>query len=374
MANLREQEAKGLRSAAADTLPPWADEVAAEPKKLRPLKVTVHFERETDKHLALKITLPVSWEARSCREALVEPFMKAYAKKRPETAAHSAGPFEFLRVESWGGPRPCAADPHEKRPNGHADPLHLLLPAEAEIGALRAVARVSQHAWDQDAIEAEIVPQSSTALVLRETPSHALVTVGERLNRMLSDGEVELAAMHALVDATIEQGELAYRGLATARDGRGRTPLHNCVTRGDLTLCRKLMRTREAALAVDNNRDNALTIAALAGRQLIVRELVEAEGALGRLLLHEKNRDLMSPLQLACVDESQGNGEVASAASHPRPALAPLSPYLHLTTFSRPSTLPRWYGCSSRRAPTSTRCAGTGHRCARPRRAGTTGR
>ena len=52
-----------------------------------------------------------------------------------------------------------------------------------------------------------------------------------------------------------------------------------------------------------------LTIAALAGRQLIVQELVR-EAGVGLPLLHEKNRDLMSPLQLACVDEAQGNGEV----------------------------------------------------------------
>ena len=34
------------------------------------------------------------------------------------------------------------------------------------------------------------------------------------------------------------------------------------------------------------------------------------EAGVGLPLLHEKNRDLMSPLQLACVDEAQGNGEV----------------------------------------------------------------
>uniref|UniRef100_A0A7S4B3E1 J domain-containing protein n=1 Tax=Chrysotila carterae TaxID=13221 RepID=A0A7S4B3E1_CHRCT len=56
---------------------------------------------------------------------------------------------------------------------------------------------------------------------------------------------------------------------------------------------------------VDDNKDSALHLAAIAGRALIVRELLER----GALAL-EKNRDLMSPLQLACVDEAQGNGEV----------------------------------------------------------------
>ena len=222
------------------------------PVRLRPLAVTVHYQRGClASHLALKITVPVSWESRSCREALVEPFMNAYAKKRPDaTAQLLAGPFELLRVESWGGPRPCAADRSEQRPNGNAASQHLLLPVEEAVCVLHDVARISQHAWDKDAIEVEILAASSTALALRQTPSHALVGVGERLNRMLSDPEAELGAMHALVDAALEQGEQAYRGLALARDERGRTPLHNGVTRGDLTLCRKLMATREVPLGL----------------------------------------------------------------------------------------------------------------------------
>ena len=81
--------------------------------------------------------------------------------------------------------------------------------------------------------------------------------------------------------------------------------MHLAVTRGDLTLCRKLLRRKEDVFAMDSNRDTAIHIACLAGRQLIVRDLIEM-GA----LIHEKNRDLMSPLQLAVVDEAQGNGEV----------------------------------------------------------------
>ena len=212
------------------------------PARLRPLAITAHFQRECPvSHLTLKITVPVSWESRSLREALVEPFMKAYAKKQPDAAAQLlAGPFELLRVESWAGPRPCAADKLEQRPNGHAAPQHMLLPVEEAVRVLRDVARISQHAWDKDAIEArtrpavrrpaldsrvrcasqvEILAASSTALALQQTASHALVCAGERLNRMLSDPEAELGAMHALVDAALEQGGQAYLGLALARDG-----------------------------------------------------------------------------------------------------------------------------------------------------------
>ena len=124
--------------------------------RLRPLAVTTHFQRGCPvSHLKLKITVPVSWEPRSLREALVEPFMKVYARKQPDAAAQLlAGPFELLRVESWGGPRPCAADRLEQRPNGHAAPQHLLLPVVEAVCVLHDVARISQHAWDKDAIEA----------------------------------------------------------------------------------------------------------------------------------------------------------------------------------------------------------------------------
>lgn len=56
---------------------------------------------------------------------------------------------------------------------------------------------------------------------------------------------------------------------------------------------------------MDSNRNTALHSACLAGRQLIVADLCELGAH-----LHEKNRDLMTPLQLAVVDEAQGNGEI----------------------------------------------------------------
>ena len=103
--------------------------------------------------------------------------------------------------------------------------------ASSDRGALRGVARVSQHAWDINAIEVEVVSPGGTALALSRSPSFALVSAGERLNAMLSDAEVELGAMHALVDAALaDGGELAYRGLALARDSRGRTPLQVAAT------------------------------------------------------------------------------------------------------------------------------------------------
>eukprot|EP00966_Prymnesium_polylepis_P316656 7316693-Prymnesium_polylepis.1 len=82
---------------------------------------------------------------------------------------------------------------------------------------------------------------------------------------MLCDPAADYDAMHALVDDAIAQGDLAYAGLAGARSAAGKTPLHLAVTRGDLTLCRKLMRRQDDVLALDENRDTPLTFACLAG-------------------------------------------------------------------------------------------------------------
>ena len=65
-----------------------------------------------------------------------------------------------------------------------------------------------------------------------------------------------------------------------------------------------------------------LTIAALAGRQLIVHELVREAGA-GLPLLHEKNRDLMSPLQLANPNPNPDPNPKPSPKPKPNPSPNP---------------------------------------------------
>ena len=270
----------------------------------------MHFRKGDEKrHLSLKITLPPAWEAnKTIREAVVEPFLKAYDKRYPDDTVCDVGPFEHLRVKYWPGPRPSAAD--KFRSEGRTPeveekmmrvelPTHHLLFVGEPASVLRGRSRGGHE------VDVELLTAASSALVVRSLPSTALMQQGEALLLMLTDPEAELGEMHALVDAALQNGELAYEGVSTARDAQGRTALHLAVTRGDLTLCRKLMRREDDVLAIDSNRDSALTIACLAGRSLIVRELLDS-GA----LIHEKNRDLMLPLNLACVDEAQGNGDV----------------------------------------------------------------
>ena len=99
-------------------------------------------------------------------------------------------------------------------------------------------------------LSAELVQAGSTAIVLRSVPSTALLAPGDKLIAMLGDHEADPEEMHALVDAAIAGGELAYLGVSTARDRFGKSALHISVTRGDATLCRKLLRRREDDLGV----------------------------------------------------------------------------------------------------------------------------
>ena len=80
----------------------------------RKLVVTAHFRRE-DAALALrlKLTLPLSWEERSLREAVVDPFVRVYDRQRPHAPASAAAPFDAVRVVYWSGPRPSRLGCHQ---------------------------------------------------------------------------------------------------------------------------------------------------------------------------------------------------------------------------------------------------------------------
>ena len=275
----------------------------------RALNVITHFMKgDNERHLGLKIKLPDSVDDRSVKEAIVDPFVAQYDKKFTKYPASAFRPFLHIKVLVWSGPRPCAADVfRDKDRDGVEDiqeaekPIYALLDVEQPVSVLRKRA----HNKLRPTVEVELVAAESTAIVLRSFPTTTLLAPGEQLLTMLTDIDCEPDEMHALVDAAIAGGELAYLGLTSARDRDGRNALHLAVTRGDLTLCRKLLRRRQDVHAMDSNRDTALHVACLAGRQLIVADLVQLGAH-----IHEKNRDLMSPIQLSVVDEAHGNGEV----------------------------------------------------------------
>lgn len=279
------------------------------PRPIRPLNVLTRYRVGEEEHeLSLRIKLPPTWDDKTVADAVIEPFVKEYDRRHPDNPASTHAPFSRVKLLVWAGPTPCAADTFRKPDRDHIEdikvaeqPIWCLLDTDETVASLRK----RGHNVLKPTVELELVNAQSTALVVRTTPSTALLAPGERLMAMLQDTSSDPEEMHKLVDAAIAGGELAYLGLTTARDRHGKNALHLAATRGDCTLCRKLLQRREDVYVMDSNRDMAIHISALAGRQLVVRDLLE----LG-CCVHEKNRDLMLPLNLSCVDEAQGNGEV----------------------------------------------------------------
>ena len=277
-------------------------------RPIRPLNVITRFRVGEDNELTLRVKLPPSWDEKTVAEAVVKPFVAEYDRRHPESPASVHAPFTRVKVLVWAGPIPSAADTFRPKDRDLIEditiaeqPIHCLLDTDELVAKLRD----RGHNHLRPTVELELIAAESTALILRTTPSTALLAPGEQLMAMLQDTATDPEEMHKLVDAAIAGGELAYLGLTTARDRHGKNCLHLAATRGDATLCRKLLQRREDVYAMDDDRNMPVHIAALAGRQLIIRDLLE----LG-CCIHEKNRDLMLPLNLAVVDEAQGNGEV----------------------------------------------------------------
>lgn len=96
--------------------------------------------------------------------------------------------------------------------------------------------------------------------------------------------------------------------MLAARDEKGRSPLHVAASRGDLALCRDMVKADPGLVnKIDHQKNTPLMDAAHLGRAMIVKELINSAADVSS---HVKNADLMNALQLACVNEGAGNGEV----------------------------------------------------------------
>ena len=268
-----------IMKGAADIIDDGASDDKEKEKPARALNVTTHFLKGDDElALSLKIKLPPTWDDKTVAEAVIKPFVEAYDKKHPDKPASPQGPFTRVKLLVWDGPTKSAADSfRDENREGVEDikiaeqPIWCLLDVDEPVSALRKRA----HNLLKPTVEIELVKAESTALVLRTFPSTAMIAPGDQLIAMLGDTKADKEDMHKLVDAAIAGGELTYLGIATARDRGGRNPLHLAATRGDATLCRKLLRRREDVFAMDSNRDTALHIAAMAGRQIVVKDLLD---------------------------------------------------------------------------------------------------
>ena len=85
------------------------------------LVVTAHYRRgDPNMGVTLKLTLPLSWEQRSIRDAVISPFVQSSGRRNPKASVAEAGPFEVVRVRYWSGPRPSNLSCHQytMRPKG----------------------------------------------------------------------------------------------------------------------------------------------------------------------------------------------------------------------------------------------------------------
>mmetsp|Transcript_31275 Transcript_31275/g.72943 ORF Transcript_31275/g.72943 Transcript_31275/m.72943 type:complete len:345 (+) Transcript_31275:18-1052(+) len=138
----------------------------------------------------------------------------------------------------------------------------------------------------------------------RQQQDHSLVSTGEEFIRKLKDPAVESEELQQIVQDAVARKE--FCDILAARDERGRSPLHVSASRGDLHLCKAMLDADPSLVnALDKYQNTPLMDASLIGRSLIVKELL-AHAADVSL----KNSDLMTALQLACVNEGAGNGDV----------------------------------------------------------------
>lgn len=135
-------------------------------------------------------------------------------------------------------------------------------------------------------------------------PEDRLISAGEEFIRKMKDPDTDPQELSSFARDAIAKRE--FVDMLRARDERGRSPLQVAATRGDLRLCQEMMRADPGLInAMDKQKNTPVMDAAFLGRAMIVKELI-ANGA----AVTWKNFDCMNALQLACVNEGAGNGEV----------------------------------------------------------------
>eukprot|EP00747_Dinoflagellata_sp_TGD_P021474 gnl/TRDRNA2_/TRDRNA2_128511_c0_seq1.p1 gnl/TRDRNA2_/TRDRNA2_128511_c0~~gnl/TRDRNA2_/TRDRNA2_128511_c0_seq1.p1 ORF type:complete len:380 (+),score=77.53 gnl/TRDRNA2_/TRDRNA2_128511_c0_seq1:145-1284(+) len=155
--------------------------------------------------------------------------------------------------------------------------------------------------------ESDVPPETSEAPEAPVAPENRLISAGEDLIRKLKDPATDPQELSEVARSAIVRKE--FTGMLQARDDRGRTPLHVAATRGDLRLCQEMIKADPTLVNMtDKYRNTPIMDASLIGRVMIVKELL-ANGA----EVTSKNSDCMNALQLSCVNEGAGHGEVIEA-------------------------------------------------------------
>jgi len=300
-----------------------------------PIAVLVHYADCAEAaRLSLRITISPKWFDRDVRSALIGPFVDAYNKKRSH--AHKLDAFS-LRGRTRDGARiegneRCGAVLRAlaaRRGDGAAELF--LVGAQffassswRDAEAIRADdAGESDLVRDADAADALVDPRAphmraKGVCIAKERyakppqpPDAALAAAGARVHDLLQDPSACFEDVRATTRGWIVACADDADAALSCVDDRGRTLLHNAATRGDVQMCAELAAVARGAMvtALDDEHNTPITLAALYGRSLVLAALLEAPAA--ALVVNEKNRFLMSPLQLACCDDGAGSPEVA---------------------------------------------------------------
>mmetsp|Transcript_4798 Transcript_4798/g.7214 ORF Transcript_4798/g.7214 Transcript_4798/m.7214 type:complete len:458 (+) Transcript_4798:25-1398(+) len=132
-----------------------------------------------------------------------------------------------------------------------------------------------------------------------------LIRYTERLLSLLDDSSAEVSEVRALGRQWIEQCNNRESEALASVDARGRSILHVAASRGDSILCRELAQVAKGALvsALDDDLETPLSVAAHQGRALVLKQLLALLPENMKFIVQEKNRHLMTPLQLACCED-----------------------------------------------------------------------
>lgn len=246
----------------------------------------------------LKITVTGKWLSRSVRESIIEPFVKRYNAKN---AAH-VDPYS-VRCRTEDG---LAIEGYEE-----CGPVLRWLESfrNSELRLAQSSSVVCSGRWGSKLIGSEeLALIASTRAKARPTASSTEVALlGSEVHRLLNDASSSVETLRSEVERWIAACIDAADMLACV-DSLGRTALHAAATRGDAVICAQLAMYESVTTALDDDLDTPVGLAAQYGRSLVLDALLGQGGA---LVVNEKNKHLMTPLQLACCEDGVGSPEVA---------------------------------------------------------------
>ena len=314
----------------------------------RGIACLVHFKDHHDEamHLTLKITVNPKWFGRHVREALIGPFVDAYNKKK--------GKDKYDRPIDPFMMRCCAVDGARIEGNEKVGRviLHLSKKRADKIAELfvAGVHYTSGKWWREEVTPllegkppdpalkdtpenpalfgsgGEIVASppmprglsEETGLIAKDRyappppcTNAALATLGDRVHELLKTPEAPYLEVRAAATRWLNTVDSVANALACV-DDKGRTLLHNAVSRGDSRLCAQLAAIGDGAmvLALDAEYTTPIMEAAIAGRTLVLKEILKAP-CVRPQHLNERNYYCMSALQLCCCDDAQGSPSTA---------------------------------------------------------------